>query len=89
MNSLEAKIDAILTQYIGTSWKALTGSVLLFLSIVLNWSGYVEDQRITDAMELAAAMLLGIGIYHKSTRAMRTAEKALAQSHGVKNEHDP
>lgn len=80
MNSLEAKIDALLTQYLGERWKTFTGCLLLAIAIGMEWAGIGSEQLI-EILMLSGGILAGIGGYHKVTRSLRMSEKALAQSH--------
>ena len=80
MNSLESKLDELLTKYLGERWKLFTGCVLLAVAIALEWAA-IGSEQIWELLMLAGAALAGVGGYHKITRSLRMSEQALAQSH--------
>ena len=82
MNSLEAKIDRLLTKYLGTNWKTFTGCLLFVVAFVLRcFLSHPDARELCEVAMAAGLALAGVGGYHKITQTRKIAEQALAQSH--------
>ena len=82
MNSLESKIDRLLTRYLGVNWKTFTGCVLFVVAFIVRcFVTHPDARELLDIAMAAGLTLAGVGGYHKITRSTKMAEQALAQSH--------